>query len=139
MILLDTNVISEAMRPRPDARLIGWLDAQATDTLYISTVTVAELMFGVAALPEGERKRILAASLAETILPLFDGRVLNFDLAAAQAYAQLRAGARARGQAIATADGFIAAIALANNLTVATRDTGPFAAAQVPVIDPWTV
>jgi predicted nucleic acid-binding protein len=138
LILLDTNVISEAMRPRPEAKLVAWLDAQATETLHLSTITVAELMFGVAALPDGHRKRELGESLDRLILPLFEGRILSFDLAAAQAYATIRARARARGQAIATADGFIAAIAFANNLTVATRDTGPFEAAQVPLVNPWT-
>jgi predicted nucleic acid-binding protein len=139
LILLDKNVISEAMRPRADARLVAWLDAQATETLHLSTITVAELMFGVTALPDRQRKRELGESLERLILPLFEGRILSFDIAAAQAYAQLRASARARGQAIATADGFIAAIALANNLTVATRDTGPFEAARVPLVNPWTV
>ena len=88
-------------------------------------------------LPEGKRRDTLAASLEQRVLPLFGGRILPFDDAASQAYATLRARARAAGQAIAPADGCIAAIALAHGLVVATRDTSPFAAAGVLVINPW--
>jgi hypothetical protein len=110
---------------------------QATETLHLSTITVAELLFGIAILPNGRRKSTLEDNLRRLVLPIFEGRIMSFDAAAAEAYAQLRARGRAAGRAIETVDGYIAAIALANGMTVATRDTGPFAAAGLPVIDPW--
>ena len=137
MILLDTNVVSEPLRPAPDARVADWIDAQALDTLFLSAITVAELRAGLALLPAGKRRAGLHESLEARVLPLFSGRVLPFDLGCTRAYAQLMAKARAAGLAIASADGYIAAIAVANRLTVATRDTGPFRAAGIAVIDPW--
>ncbi len=137
MILLDTNVVSEASRPGGNPNVRAWLDMQATETLHLSTITVAELLFGIAILPNGRRKSTLEDNLRRLVLPIFEGRIMSFDAAAAEAYAQLRARGRAAGRAIETVDGYIAAIALANGMTVATRDTGPFAAAGLPVIDPW--
>ena len=137
MILLDTNVISEALRRVPETRVVSWIDAQPLETLYLSAVTVAELRAGVALLPTGKRREYLHESLERRVLPLFIGRVLPFDLGATEAYADLTARARESGGAVATADGFIAAIALANGLIVATRDTSPFEAAAVRVINPW--
>ena len=137
MILLDTDVVSEPLRPAPDARVIDWIDAQPLETLFLSAITVAELRAGVALLPAGKRRTGLQQNLEKRVLPLFAGRVLPFDLACTPAYAVLLARARTAGLAIATADGYIAAIAAANGFTVATRDTGPFEAAGVAVIDPW--
>ncbi len=137
MILLDTNVVSEPLRPAPDARLVAWIDAQPLETLFLSSITVAELRAGVALLPRGKRRSGLQDSLETQVLPLFAGRVLPFDLACTQAYAALMANARTSGLAIASADGYIAAIAVANGLAVATRDTGPFEAAGAAVINPW--
>ena len=137
MILLDTNVVSEPLRPAPDTRVVEWIDAQVLETLFLSAITVAELRAGVALLPAGKRRSGLQESLETRVLPLFAGRVLPFDLGCTQAYAELMAKARASGLAITSADGYIAAIAAANGLTVATRDTGPFKAAGTAVIDPW--
>ena len=137
MILLDTNVVSEPLRQAPDVRVTGWIDAQAVEALFLSTITVAELRAGMALLPAGKRRAGLQQGLETRVLPLFIGRVLPFDLACTKAYAALMARARASGLAIASADGYIAAIAAANGLTVATRDTGPFEAAGVAVINPW--
>lgn len=137
MILLDTNVVSEPLRLAPDARVTNWIDAQALETLFLSAITVAELRAGMALLPAGKRRSGLQESLETRVLPLFSGRVLPFDLNCTRAYAELIARARATGLAVASADGYIAAIAVANGLTVATRDTGPFAAAGVAVINPW--
>ena len=124
-------------RPAPDNRVVAWIDAQALETLFLSAITVAELRAGVALLPAGKRRAGLQESLQARVLPLFAGRVLPFDLGCTQAYAELMAKARASGFAIASADGYIAAIAAANGLAVATRDTGPFEAADVAVINPW--
>lgn len=137
MILLDTNVVSEPLRPAPDTRVIEWIDAQPLETLFLSAITVAELRAGVALLPAGKRRTGLQQGLEKRVLPLFAGRVLPFDLACTQAYAALLARARTAGLAIASADGYIAAIAAANGFAVATRDTGPFEAAGAVVIDPW--
>ncbi len=137
MILLDTNVVSEPLRPAPEAQVIAWIDDQALETLFLSAITVAELRAGLAQLPAGKRRSGLQDSLEKRVLPLFTGRVLPFDVTCTQAYAELMAMARATGKTIASADGYIAAIAAANGLTVASRDTGPFVAAGVKVINPW--
>lgn len=137
MILLDTNVISEPLKATGDPKIADWINAQNIETLYLSTIGIAELRFGIAALPSGKRKEVLYASLEQRVLPLFEGRILSFDLVASQAYATLRAKARAAGQVIAPADGYIAAIAMTHELTVATRDTQPFIAAGLSVINPF--
>ncbi|GAC1629959.1 MAG: type II toxin-antitoxin system VapC family toxin [Nevskia sp.] len=137
MILLDTNVVSEPLRHAPEPRVIEWIDAQPLETLFLSAITVAELRAGAALLPAGKRRAGLQDNLEKRVLPLFAGRVLPFDLACTQAYAQLMATARAAGLSIAAADGYIAAIAAANGFAVATRDTSPFEAAGATVINPW--
>jgi predicted nucleic acid-binding protein len=137
MILLDTNVISEAMKPEPHPAVRRCLDEQAAETLFLSTVTVAELMFGVAVLPAGRRKDKLAAAV-DGVLGLFADRILPFDTAAAHRYADLAVTARAAGTGFPTPDGYIAAIAASRGFAVASRDTGAFAAAGLTVIDPWT-
>jgi predicted nucleic acid-binding protein len=137
MILIDTNVISEPWRLTPDARVLAWIDAQAIETLYLSAVTIAELHFGIASMPAGKRRTTLHDRLENEVLPLFEGRLLPFDLDASQAYADLMAQAKAAGRAIGKADGYIAATAAAHGLMVATRDTSPFEAAGVPIINPW--
>lgn len=137
MILLDTNVVSEPLRRAPDARVIEWIDAQPLETLFLSAITVAELRAGVALLPAGRRRSGLQQSLEKKVLPLFAGRVIAFDVACTQAYAALMAKARTRWLGIATADGYIAAIAAAHDFAVASRDTAPFDAAGVAIINPW--
>ena len=137
MILLDTNVISEPLRLTGDVAVLNWIDAQAIETLYLSTISLAELRFGIAALPAGQRQDTLRTSLEQRILPLFAGRILSFDAAASEAYAALRARARAEGKAIAPAFHYIAATAATHGLTVATRDTGPFEAAGLTVVNTW--
>ena len=136
MILLDTNAISEAMKPAPERAVRDWLDAQAAETLFLSSVTIAELSFGIAALPKGRRKDNLTAGL-EGLLALFAARVLPFDTAAAQRYGELAAKARIAGRAFPTPDGYIAAIAATQGFIVATRDSSAFAAAGLQVINPW--
>jgi len=137
MILLDTNVISEPWKPVPDEQVVIWLDAQAIETLFLSAITIAELRFGIAAMPSGRRQTILRDRLEVEVLPLFSGRILSFDLASSEFYSELLVRARMSGRAIGTSDGYIAAIAAANDLAVATRDTSPFEAAGLKVINPW--
>jgi toxin FitB len=137
MILLDTNVISEPLRDAPDMKVIEWIDAQPLETLYLSAITIAELRAGIARLPAGKRRSSLWDKLENRLLPLLLGRVLSFDVDCTHAYAELTARARADGRAIAMADGLIAATAAARGFAVATRDTSPFEAAGVAVINPW--
>jgi len=137
MILLDTNVVSEPLRPTPEARVIDWIDAQPLETLYLSAMTVAELRAGVSLLPTGKRRSNLHEYLEKSVLPMFAGRVLPFDLACTSAYAELLARVRKAGSGIETADACIAAIAITNGFIVATRDTNPFQVAGLTVINPW--
>lgn len=137
MIILDTNVISEPLRPVPDPAVLGWLDRQAIETLFLTAVTIAEMRHGIAELPAGRRRKVLASRLDAEVLPLFAGRILDFDLPVADAYGELRGRARRAGKAVGPLDGMIAAIALVHGFTVATRDIAPFLAAGVRVIDPF--
>ena len=137
MILVDTNVISETLRQQPDPAVVRWMDAQSIETLYLSAVTVAELRYGIAVLPEGRRRQVLHSGLEQSVLPLFEGRILPFDGAAAISCAELMAAARRRGRGVSAADGYIAATAHAAGLMVATRDTSPFEAVGLAVVNPW--
>ena len=137
MILVDTNVVSEPLRPVPELRVTEWIDAQPLETLYLSAIVVAELRCGVSMLPDGRRRDRLHEELEHKVLRLFADRVLPFDLAASQAYAELMARARSVGLAIGVSDGYIAATAAVHGMIVATRDTAPFEAAGLKTIDPW--
>ncbi|MDE0154215.1 MAG: type II toxin-antitoxin system VapC family toxin [Gammaproteobacteria bacterium] len=139
MIILDTNVLSESLRPAPEPRVLDWINKQAIETLYLSAITVAELRFGAALLPSGRRKTRLRNSLENKLLPLFSGRVLPFDITVTEAYAEVISQARMAGQSISTADGYIAATAAANGMIIATRDTNPFVAAGLEVVNPWEI
>lgn len=136
MIVLDTNVVSEAMKPEPDAAVRAWLNDQAAETLYLSSVTLAELLFGIRTLPAGRRRNMLDRALNE-LLELFKDRVLPFDTDAARYYADLAATARSGGRGFPTPDGYIAAVAASRSFIVASRDTSPYRAAGVSVINPW--
>lgn len=136
MILLDTNVISEMMKAEPDAAVRAWLNAQAAETLYLSSVTLAELLFGIQNLPHGKRRDGLDFVL-KAILDLFQGRILPFDAQAARHYAELAVLAQKAGKGFPTPDGYIAAIAASRHYIVASRDTAPYEAANVRVINPW--
>jgi len=137
MIILDTNVVSEPMKPRGNPAVTAWLDQQTAETLYLTAISLSELLTGIEMLPGGERKEGLDALLTELMARLFAERILPFDQKAAVAHARLASHARAHGRILSVADGQIAAIAHVHGFTVATRDTEPFAAAGVPVINPW--
>ena len=136
MIVLDTNVVSEAMRPEPHSAVRLWLNDQGVETLYLSSVTLADLLFGIPALPAGKRRDMLGQAL-DGLTGLFRDRVLPFDSDAARAYAKLVVTARAAGRGFPTPDGYIAAIAVSRGFSVASRDTAPYEAARVKVINPW--
>ena len=136
MILLDTNVVSEAMKPQPDPAVRRWLDDQVAETLFLSAITLAELRFGVAALPPGRRRDSLT-TVMDGLLGLFEGRILSFDALAAQKYGDLAIKARAAGRGFPTPDGYIAAIADAHGFAIASREASAFRAAGLNLIDPW--
>jgi len=138
MIILDTNVVSEAMKPEPHQAVRALLNDQAAETLYLSSLTLAELLFGIAALPARRRKDILAQAL-DGLMRLFRDRVLPFDTDAARRYAELAVMAKTGGRGFPTPDGYIAAIAVSRGFIVASRDTtAPFEAVGVRVINPWS-
>jgi predicted nucleic acid-binding protein len=136
MIVLDTNVVSEAMKPEPHPVVLTWLNKQVSETLYLSSVSLAELLFGIAALPVGQRKDMLAQAL-DGLMGLFRDRVLPFDTDAARRYAELAVMAKTSGRGFPIPDGYIAAIAASRSFIVASRDTAPYEAANVPVVNPW--
>jgi toxin FitB len=136
MILLDTSVLSEAMKPEPDAIVLGWLDAQTAESLYITSISVAELLAGIGVLPDGPSKDGLAKALDRT-LQMFSGRMLTFETMAAWSYADLAVKAIKRGKSYATADMYIAAIAAAHGLPVASRSAPIFESLDILAIDPW--
>lgn len=136
MIVLDTNVVSEAMKPEPHQNVLAWLNAQPNETLYLSSVTLAEMLFGIRTLPSGKRKEMLNEAL-NGLVELFEGRILSFDIDASRQYADLAVTARAAGRGFPVPDGYIAAIAVSQGFKVASRDAAPFEAANVSVINPW--
>ncbi|MCP5246098.1 MAG: type II toxin-antitoxin system VapC family toxin [Burkholderiales bacterium] len=137
MIILDTNVISEPMKPNSNPAVTAWLDRQLAETLYLTATSFSELLVGIEILPDGKRKQELRTALRELIIKLFGPRILPFDQQAAIAYAPLIGRAKFKGQSISVADGQIAAIACVHGFAIATRDVTPFVAAGAPIINPW--
>jgi predicted nucleic acid-binding protein len=125
------------MKAGSNRAVAAWLDRQDFDALYLTTVSLAELLLGIEMMPAGKRRSALDARLGEVIATFVPARILAFDITAARLFAVLVARARAAGHVISVSDGMIAAIAAARGFTVATRDTAPFIAAAVPVINPW--
>lgn len=136
MIVLDTNVVSELMRARPAPAVLAWLQQSSSAGLYTTAVTVAEIRYGIARLPEGQRRESLHQA-ANEIFAAFPRQVLPFDLAAAGAYADVVAGRERLGQPIDGFDAQIAAICRAQAATLATRSTKDFADTGIDVLDPW--
>jgi predicted nucleic acid-binding protein len=137
MILLDTNVVSEPLRPRPEPAVVAWLDAQNAETLFLSAISIAELGLGVERLPAGRRRQMLATGLGAALTSLFGERILPFDEHAAWEYARLVARAGTSGHSVGIADGQIAAIASVHGFMVASRDQAPFVACGIMVVNPW--
>lgn len=137
MILVDTNVVSELMRPTPAPEVLAWFAGQEVVALFLSAVSEAELRAGVAYLPAGRRRDSLVAAIDAMVAEDFAGRVLAFDSAAARSYAVIAASRRVAGRPIAEADCQIAAIAHAHGAAVATRNVADFLGCSVTVIDPW--
>jgi predicted nucleic acid-binding protein len=137
MIVIDTNVVSELMRPAPARAVLDWFGRQNPSALYLSAVSEAELRRGVAILPEGRRHDALQAAIDAMVAEDFAGRVLPFDGAAAVAFATVFAARRAAGRPISFPDCQIAATARAHGAAVATRNMGDFAGCGIEVLNPW--
>ncbi|MGH6899556.1 MAG: type II toxin-antitoxin system VapC family toxin [Geminicoccaceae bacterium] len=136
-IILDTNVVSEPKRARPDANVVAWFERQAADQLYLTSTIVAELAFGIEIMPPGRRRRGFEIWLHERVVGAFRGRILAFDDEAALLYGGLMARARRQGRPARVGDAQIAATALRHGLAIATRNTGDFALFDAPLINPW--
>ena len=137
MIILDTTVASELMRTEPDAAVLGWVDSQPTDRLFITATTVAQLFYGVTRLADGRRKRELAGIIEAVVEEDFVDRVVAFDDVAARHYADIAAGQERAGRPISMADAQMAAICRSHAAIVATRNVGDFVDTGVAVLDPW--
>jgi predicted nucleic acid-binding protein len=138
VIVLDTNVVSELMREAPDDRVLSWLNAQPSDEVWVTAMTAAELLAGVAALPNGARKRSLADKVATLLTEIFAGRILPFSQEAAASYAAVIAQRRGIGAPIGTADAVIAATCLAADADVfITRNIEDFRGTGLELLNPW--
>ena len=137
MIVLDTNVLSALMRTAPDPVVIAWLDRQPGESVWITSVTLFEVRFGLARLPAGRRRRTLEEAFSRLLADDLDHRVLDFDTAAAGAAAALAADRERAGRPADLRDTLIAGIAMVRRATIATRNVRHFADLDVPVVDPW--
>jgi predicted nucleic acid-binding protein len=139
VIILDTNVLSELMRSQPDPAVFAWVAEQQRAMLYTTSVNKAEILYGIAILPDGRRRAALAAAAEAMFADDLDGRVLPFDAAAAVHYAEIVTARRRQGRPIEAFDAQIAATALVAGAELATRDLAGFAGCGLTLIDPWTV
>ncbi len=137
MILLDTNILSEVIRPTPEPAVLRWLGLQSVASVFISAVTEAELRYGVELLPTGRRRDALAAQIVGMIEADFAGRILPFDSSAAIAYAAIVTGRRKSGRPMSQADAQIAAIARSRGAQLATRNVADFDGCGVEIMNPW--
>jgi predicted nucleic acid-binding protein len=137
VIVVDTNVVSEAMASRPSAKVLDWMRRVPSAELFTTAITEAELLFGVALLPAGRRRRSLEDLIAGVLYEDFAGRILPFDSAAAREFAEIGLARRRAGRAISEPDAWIAAIARSRGASVATRNIADFEGVGVTIIDPW--
>jgi predicted nucleic acid-binding protein len=137
MMVLDTNVLSELMRRQPDVQVLAWLDQRSETEFFLSAVTVAEILQGIAKLPNGKRKLALRAAFEQMLAERFADRVLAFDKDAATRYAELVTSLERIGRPIGMADAQIAAICLSNHAALVTRNVKDFSSTGVVVFDPW--
>lgn len=135
--LLDTNCISEAVRLRPDPRVMSWLETVDEGLLYLSVLTLGEIRKGVAALPQGRRRTSLETWLSVELQARFSNRILAIDAAVADRWGSLAAAAKSKGKGLSIIDGLLAATAIQHNLTIVSRNSADFAHAQVSLLDPW--
>ena len=139
MFVIDTNVASELMRPEPTPAVAGWIAARDAKELYLTAVSEAELLYGVAIMPPGRRRDTLEDSMARWLDQSFGERILPFDSTAARAYADVAARRRSAGRPIGEADCQIAAISRSRGAVLVTRNVRDFEGTGVDVVDPWTI
>jgi len=139
VIVLDTNVISELMRLRPEPRVLAWVDGLDPEAVVITAMNEAEILHGLSRLPDGRRKQELQQGWDGLMAELFTGRVLPFSSEAAHWYAELLRRRERMGRPMATADAVIAATALAQGAALATRDVDDFAEIGLELINPWNL
>ncbi|MEE3504429.1 type II toxin-antitoxin system VapC family toxin [Acidiphilium acidophilum] len=139
MLILDTNVLSEIMGPRPAPEVAAWLARQPDDLLFTTAISQAEILSGLAVMPEGRRRRELEAAARGIFAEDFEGRILPFDTDATAAYAEIVAARRRTGRPTAPLDLMIAAVAVSHNASVVTRDTKGFEGCGVMFVNPWQV
>ena len=137
MIVLDTNVLSEALKPAPARTVLGWLAAQAPAAVFTTTITVAEILYGIEVLPVGKRRVRLLSAVEKMFAEQFDERILPFDEEAARQFAGIAASRAAAGRPISQFDAMIAGIARSHRAAVATRNTSDFDRCGIRLIDPW--
>ena len=137
MIVLDTNVLSEAIKPDASERVLGWLALPPRSTLFTTAITKAELLYGVEVMPKGQRRSALHAAIAKILTQLLSDRVLPFDAEAAEVYSRIAASRRAMGRPISEADAQIAAIVHSRGAALATRNTRDFEHCGIKVLNPW--
>jgi len=137
MIVLDTNVLSEALKPSPSERVLRWLAGQELLTVFTTTITLAEVLYGIERLPAGKRRMRLSAAIEKVFAEEFQGRTLPFDEESARVFPKIVAGREAMGRPISQSDAMIAAIARSRRAAVATRNTNDFEHCGVRAIDPW--
>lgn len=138
MYLLDTNVVSETIRPRPEARVLDWLAAGEAEALHISVLTLGELEFGLALMAHGTRRTRLERWIRVELPARFADRVLPVDLRVARVWGRMRADGRVRGRPLPVADGLIVATAQVHGLTLVTRNVSDCGGRGVPTLDPWS-
>ena len=136
--LLDTNVVSELVRRKPDPKVTAWIDSTPEDLLHLSVLTLGEIRKGIASLPAGSRRVALEAWLDSDVVVRFAGRILPIDQAVADRWGHIAARAAGARRLLPVIDGLLAATALDRNLTLVTRNIGDVAATGVPVFNPWT-
>ena len=138
MIILDTDVLSALMRPTPDEQVMAWLDGQAQTSVWITSVTVLEIQFGLQILPLGRRRSLLMKAFEAVLTDKIGGRIAPFDTAAARCCAGLMASRHKIGRPVELSDTMIAGIVLACHASLATRNVRHFEDHSVPVVNPWT-
>lgn len=136
--LLDTNLISELIKPRPNPDVVAWVEATDERRVYLGVVAFAEIRLGIEQLPVGRRRQALTAWLDEDVIDRFQGRIVGIDVAIADAWARLVAAGRALGETPPLLDAFVAATALVHGMTLVTRTERHVRALGVPILNPWT-